>query len=144
MLRARIDISQGLDGEPLVLACIDLSPNQILASAYAVAAVAADRYRTTTMSADDVLEFRELTALADELRALSLQPDMATVVLPPARLAAYRMTVASFLESRDEAEWIRHEDRGHMAHLRELLHPLEDICLEAMRAALSPPLQRQV
>lgn len=138
MLRARIDISEGLDGEPLVLACVDLSAEQILASAHAVAAVTADRYRTSTMSSDDVLEFRELTALGDELRSLSVQPHMATVVLPPARLAAYRVTIARFLESRDEAEWIREEDREHMVHLRDLLHPLEDLCLEAMRAALSP------
>src|SRR3954469_17561957 len=58
MLNARIDISQGLDGEPVVLACFDLGEQQIAASAYAVAATAGERFRSAAMSVDDVLAFR--------------------------------------------------------------------------------------
>jgi len=138
MPRPRIDISQGLDGEPVVLACFDLGEEQIAASAHAVAATAAERFRTATMSVDDVLELRELTALADELADLVLRAGMRTVVLRPARLSTYRDAVARFVETRDEAEWIREEDREPLARLRGLLVPLEELCAEAMRAALSP------
>ena len=137
MIHAHIDISQGLDGEPVVLACFDLGEEQLAASAHAVAAASAERFRTADMSVDDVLELRELTALSDELADLALRPGMRTVVLRPARLSALRNAVARFIETRDNAEWIREEDREPRARVRELLHPLEDLCSDAMRAALS-------
>ena len=135
MPRPRIDISQGLDGELVVLACFDLGDEQIAASSHAVAATAAERFRAASMSVDDVLE---LTALADELADLALPGGMGTLVLRPARLSAYRDAVARFVETRDEAEWIREEDRQPLALLREMLFPLEQLSAEAMRAALSP------
>src|SRR5918996_3879271 len=103
MVNAHVDISQGLDGEPVVLACFDLSEEELAASAHAVKAVA-ERFRAEELSVDDVLELRELTALADELADLALRPGMQTVVLRPARLSAYRGAVAHFIESRDAAE----------------------------------------
>jgi len=135
MPRPRIDISQGLDGELVVLACFDLGEEQIAASSHAVAATAAERFRGSSMSVDDV---RELTALADELADLALPGGMGTLVLRPARLSAYRDAVARFVETRDDAEWIREEDREPLARLRGLLVTLEELCAEAMRAALSP------
>jgi hypothetical protein len=135
MPRPRIDISQGLDGELVVLACFDLGEEQIAASSHAVAATAAERFRAASMSVHDVLE---LTALADELADLALPGGMGTLVLRPARLSAYRDAVARFVETRDEAEWIREEDREPLARLRGLLVTLEELCAEAMRAALSP------
>ena len=106
MLHTRIDISEGLDGEPVVLACFDLGDAEIAASAHAVAVTSGERFRTASLSVDDVLELRELTALAEELRDLALRPGISTVVLRPARLSAYRDAVARFVESRDDAEWI--------------------------------------
>jgi hypothetical protein len=142
MLHPRIDISQGLDGEPVVLACFDLAEDEIAASSYAVGATAAGRFRSATMSADDVLEFRELTALADELADLALRPGIRTVVLRPARLSVYRDAIARFVETRDDAEWISEEDREPLARVRGLLLPLEELCAEALRVALSPPAPR--
>ena len=135
MPRPRIDISRGLDGELVVLACFDLGEEQIAASSHAVAATAAERFRAASMSVHDVLE---LTALADELADLALPGGMGTLVLRPARLSAYRDAVARFVATRDEAEWIREEDREPLARLRGLLVTLEALCAEAMRAALSP------
>lgn len=178
---AHIDISRGLDGEHVVLACFALREGEVAAAAKAVAATAAERYRTPRISADDVLELRELTALADELEhgspavdpaqtiesgpgvaagpgaepgpslpagpggpSLTAGPGfepggaMRTLVFRPARLSVLRDSVAAFVESRDEAEWIRDEDREPLALLRGLLFPLEQLCAEAMRAALSP------
>jgi hypothetical protein len=142
MFNAHIDISKGLDGEPVVLACFDVSDEEIAASAYAVAAMSSERYRTATLSVDDVIEFRELTALTDELADLGRRPGMHTLVLRPARLGAFRGAVVRFVESRDEAEWIRDEDREPLARVRAMLVALEDLSADALRAALSPPAAR--
>jgi hypothetical protein len=136
MERQHIDISRDLDGEPVVHACFDLREEEIRASAHAVAASAAERFRNVEMSADDVIEFRELTALADELGELI--GGAGTIVLRPARLTAYRHSLDFFVASRDEAEWIREEDREPLAIARSLLFPLEELSAEAMRTALSP------
>jgi hypothetical protein len=148
MQHAHIDISTGLDGEPVVLACFGLRENEVAAAGRAVAATAAERYRTPRISADDVLELRELTALADELEhepppvdpAPGIEPGQAirTLVFRPARLSALRDAVAAFVDSRDDAEWIGHEDRGPLPLLRGMLLPLEQLCADAMRAALAP------
>jgi len=137
MEHARIDISQDLDGNPVVYACFDLAPEQIAAAAHAVAATAGERFRVTEMSADDVLELRELTTLADELGELT--SGASTVVLRPARLATLLDALSAFVESREQAEWVREEDRKPLALGRELLYPLEQLSAEATRTALSPP-----
>lgn len=138
MLNPRIDISHDLDGEPVVLACFDLGDELRAASSHAVAAMAAERFRVASMSVDDVLELRELTALADELGDPAPEPGTRTLALRPARLSAFRDSVARFVETRDEAEWIREEDRDPLSRVRGLLVPLEELCAEALRAALSP------
>jgi hypothetical protein len=136
MEHARIDISQDLDGDAVVHACFDLSPDELAAAAHAVAATSGERFRTSELSGDDVVEMRELTALSDELGDLSR--GASTVVLKPARLSALRDAVAAFVESRERAEWIREEDRQPLALLREMLFPLEQLSSEATGAALSP------
>jgi hypothetical protein len=177
MQDAYIDISRGLDGQPVVLACFALREDEVAAAARAVAAIAAERYRTPRISADDVLELREMTALADELehgspavearqgepgegvgpgqgiepghgaepgqgieRGPGIEPGQGirTLVFQPARVCALRDAVAAFVDSRDDAEWVGHEDRGPLALLRGLVLPLEQLCADAMRAALSP------
>jgi hypothetical protein len=181
MQHPHIDISRDLEGEAVVFACFDLRQEEVAAAVHAVHAVAAERYRMSDMSADDVLELRELTALADELGSgipaeasgdaapqagepggfprggasepgeaegpthlgggpVAEQPGgaMLRIVFRPGRLTVFRETVARFVESRDEAEWIRDEDREPLALLRGMLHPLAQLCHEALRAALSP------
>jgi hypothetical protein len=136
MERAHIDISEDLDGQSVVHAVFDLAPDEIAAAAHAIRTTASERYRLAEVSADDVLELRELTVLADELGELA--DGASTVVLRPARLSAFRDAVSQFVETRDDAEWIREEDRQPLAILRELLWPLEQLDAEATRAALSP------
>jgi hypothetical protein len=135
MERAHVDITRDLEDEPVVHAVFDLREEEIGASAHAVAASIAERFRNEGLSADDVVEFRELTALADELS--ELVGGAGTIVMRPARLNAYRNALLIFVESRDEAEWIRDEDREPLAIVRGLLWPLEDLAAEAMQAALS-------
>jgi hypothetical protein len=142
MHHARLDITQGLDGEAVVLACFDLGEEEIAASAYAVQIITTERFRNAEMSIDDVLELRELTALADELDDLLLRAGVSTLVMRPARLNAWRDALTYFVDSRDEAGWMRDEDREPLALVRGLLWPLGDLCADAMRAALSPPTSR--
>ena len=141
MERQHIDITQDLEGEPVVHAVFDLREEEIGASAHAVSAAIAERFRNEELSADDVVEFRELTALADELR--ELPPGAGTIVMRPARLNAYLHALAMFVESRDEAEWIRDEDREPLAIARGLQWPLEDLSAEAIQAALDGHASRQ-
>jgi hypothetical protein len=135
MERQHVDITQDLEGEPVVHAVFDLREEEIRASAHAVGASIAERFRNEDLSADDVVEFRELTALADELR--ELVGGAGTIVMRPARLNAYRTALGTFVGSRDESEWIRDEDREPLAIVRGLLWPLEELSAEAMQAALS-------
>jgi hypothetical protein len=139
MNHARIDITQDLDGETVVLACFDLGEEEIAASAHAVRAIRGERFQNADLSVDDVLEMRELTALADELGEHQHQTGIRTLVMRPSRLNAWRDALTHFVESRDEAEWTREEDRTALPAARSLLWPLGDLCAEAMRAALSPP-----
>ena len=142
MNHARIDITPGLDGEAVVLACVDLGEEEISASAHAVQIITTERFRNVEMSIDDVLEFRELTALADELADHVRQDGIRTIVMRPSRLNAWRDALTHFVESRDAAEWTREEDRKALPAARELLWPLADLCADAMRAALTPPAPR--
>ena len=128
MERQHVDITQDLEGEPVVHAVFDLPEEEIRASAHAVGASIAERFRNEDLSADDVVEFRELTALADELS--ELVGGAGTIVMRPARLNAYRHALVLFVDSRDE-------DREPLAVVRGLLWPLEDLSAEAMQAALS-------
>lgn len=137
MQHARIDTTQGLDGHAVVNACFDLSEAEAAAAAHVVSAVRAERYRTAELSTDDVLEMRELTAIADELSHIAAGGAMARLVLPPARLTALRHALEAFVASRDEAEWLREEDREPLSVARALLWPLADLCEEALRAALA-------
>ena len=143
MLAARIDRSRDLDGGPVVLACFDLSEAEIAAVASAVAAAVSDRFRSSAMAADDGREFRELTALADELAEQARRSGAQTVVLPPARLSALHDKLTAYLESREHAEWLREEDEEALSSVRALVGPLEELRAEAMRAALAPPGQHR-
>jgi len=139
MNHARIDITQGLDGEAVVLACFGLGKEEIAASAHAVLVIIRERFQNAEMSIDDVLELRELTALTDELADHVQQDGIRTLVMRPSRLNAWRDALTHFVESRDAAEWAREDDRVSLPAARNLLWPLADLCAEAMRAALSGP-----
>ena len=142
MNHARIDITQGLDGETVVLALFDLGQEEIAASHHAVKVTSTERFQNAEMSIDDVLELRELTALADELGDHLDQDGIRTIVMRPSRLNAWRDVLTQFVESRDAADWMREDDRRALPLVRELLWPLGDLVADAMRAALTPPADR--
>jgi hypothetical protein len=136
MHNARIDSTQDLEGQTVVSACFDLSDEEVAAAVHALGATASERYRSADLSADDVLEFRELTVIADELSEPGAGARM--VVLSPARLSTFRHAVEHFVETRTYAEWLRDEDREPLELLRAMALGLEQLCEEAIRAALTP------
>jgi hypothetical protein len=138
VLRAHIDISRDLDGDTVVLACIDLIEEDVRASAHAVRAVVEQRFRVPAISGSEALELRDLTSLADGLGAPGAQGAVRTLVFGAARLNVLRESLAVFVASRDEAEWIPDGDREPLARARELLPRLCELCEEALRAAESP------
>jgi hypothetical protein len=136
MRNARIDSTQDLEGHTVVSACFDLSDEEVAAAVHAIRATAVERFRSADLSADDVLQFRELTAIADELAEPAA--GARTVVLSPARLASFRHAVDHFVETRTYADWLRDEDREPLELLRAMGPALELLCEEALRAALTP------
>jgi hypothetical protein len=136
MRNGRIEISRDLDGHAVVLACLDLTGEEAQGAAHVMAVVRRERYGIAELGTDDVLAMRELTALADELEHVGGGLAV-SLVLKPARLTALRDALDAFVTSRDEAEWLREEDREPLAIVRGMLWPLGDLCAEAVRAALS-------
>ena len=119
-----------------VQACFDLSEPEIAAVAHAVNVSRTEQFRNEELSADDVVQMRELTALADQLTALSGHGGAVTVSMSPARLVAFRDTLAVFVELRDEAGFTREEDREAYAVALSLAAPLGDLAADTLRAAL--------
>jgi hypothetical protein len=136
MHHARIDSTQDLEGQTVVSACFDLGEEEVAAAVHALQTIVTERYRTADLSADEVLQMRELTAIADELAEPGT--GMRTVVLSPARLSTFRHAVEHFIETRTYAEWLRDGDREPLEHLRAMVPGLELLCEEAIRAALTP------
>ena len=126
-------VSKGGDG---VTACFDLSEAEVACVAHAVNVSRTEQFRHEELSADAVLEMRELTALADQLTALAGHHSACTVKMSPARLVALRDTLAAFVEHRDEAGFTREEDREAYATATALAGPLADLAADTLRAAL--------
>jgi hypothetical protein len=137
MHNARIETVAGQDGSRTVVAMFDLSETEISACAHAVGAARTEQFRNEALSADDVLAMREVTALADELRALAGYGGAVTMQLTPARLMALRDALEAFIAGREDAGFTREEDREAMACARELVLPLADLAGEALRAAFA-------
>ena len=136
MHNASVNTRSGSDGSKQVVACFDLTEDEIAAVARAVDVSRTEQFRHEELSTDDVVAMRELTALADQLTALAGHGSAVTVELNPARLVALRDTLHAFVEHRDEAGFTREEDRDAYAVSLALAAPLADLSADALRAAL--------
>ena len=136
MLNARVEITRSLDGAAVVQAHFDLSDREVAAVAHAVGTSRTEQFRLGELSADAVLALRELTALADELTSLAGHASACTLMLSPARLMALRDTLDAFVAARDDAGFVREEDREAYAVAGTLAAPLADLSGDALRAAL--------
>ena len=136
MVNASVNTRSAPDGTKTVVACFDLSEDEIAGAARAVDCARTEQFRNHELSADDVVALRELTALTDQLTALAGYGGAVTVELSPARLVALRDALHTFVELRDEAGFTREEDRNAYAVALALAAPLADLGADALRAAL--------
>jgi len=136
MQHARVDTTTAPDGTPQVVARFDLPEPEMAAVARAAAVSRTEQFRHEVLSADDVVAMRELTALDDQLTALAGYGAAVTVELSPARVVALRDTLHVFVDNRDEAGFVRQEDRDAYAIALALAAPLEDLAADTLRAAL--------
>ena len=136
MHNASVNTRSGSDGSKQVVALFDLTEDEIAAVARAVDVSRTEQYRHEELSTDDVVAMRELTALADQLTALAGHGSAVSVELSPARVVALRDTLHVFVEHRDEAGFVREEDREAYAAAMALAAPLADLGAETLRAAL--------
>ena len=136
MVNARVQTTTAPDGSPIVHAIFDLSDVEVAGAALAVNTARTERFRDEELTADGVLSMRELTAVADELTALAAHASACTLHLRPARLVALRDALEAFVAHRDEAGFVREEDRDAYAVALALAAPLADLGAQAMRAAL--------
>lgn len=135
MRNARIETTRDAAGRAVVAGHLELAGDEARATSHVMSAVRRERYGVALLATDDVLAMRELTVLADELAHVGAGAGIA-LVLRPARLNALRDALDAFVTSRDDAEWIREEDREPLAVARGLLWPVADLCAEALRAAV--------
>jgi hypothetical protein len=136
MHNAHVDTTRGPEGAELVVARFDLGEDEVAAVARAVDVSRSEQFRNEELSTDDVVQMRELTALADQLTALAGYGSAVSVELNPARLVALRDTLHVFVEMRDEAGFTREEDRDAYAAAMALAAPLADLSADVLRAAL--------
>ena len=136
VINARVEVTIALDGSPLVQAGFDLSQAEISGAAHAVSTSRTEQFRNEVLSADAVLAMRELTALADELTALAAHASAVSLSMRPARLVAMRDSLDAFVGARDDAGFVREEDRDAYAIAVALALPLADLSADALRAAL--------
>ena len=111
----------GLDGEPVVEAHVHVTPQQAGACADAVRQIVGVRYRVPTLSVDEILTMREMTAIGDGFDDVRAAGGVSVVVLSIARLGLLREAIG--------------ESAPGPAHA--LLDGLADLHADALRAALS-------
>ena len=136
MHNARVSVATAADGSLLVHAIFDLTEAEVAGAAHAVNSARTEQFRHEVLTADGVLAMRELTAVADELTALVVHRSACTLTLRPARLVAMRDALDAFVVRRDDAGFVREEDRDAYASAQALAAPLADLGADAVRAAL--------
>lgn len=116
-----------------VSAVVAFAPTQADAAAHAIRVIRDVRYRTADMSADDVVAMRELTALADELGALSTGGGTDHLRASVARLGALGSVLAEFVTG-EHLE--REGDAQHLPVVYTLVDEIADLHAEALQAVV--------
>ena len=133
MLPHHLEIRIDADGLPSVEVTFDLTPAQAGAAAHALRVMREARYRTSEMSADDVIAMRDMTSLADELGELAAGAGADHVRATVARLGALRSALDEFAAGE-------HLERDGDAEARPLVFALADdvadLHVQSLRAAL--------
>jgi hypothetical protein len=137
MINERIDIIR-IAGGGAVQMRFDLPDADLLAIARSLATVAVERFRGAALSADDVLELRDLTALSECARERA-QDGYAggTLVVSVRRLGLLVRALRDWLGRRVEAGFMRHEEAIDHPVVERLADELRDLHIRGLQAALA-------
>lgn len=133
LLPNHIELFPDRDGLPSVAVTVDFTPAHVEAALHGLRTMREARFAYTSISTDDALALRELTALVDTLADLSGAMGVGRVQLTVARLGVLRDALAQFAAG-EHLE--REGDALQRPIILEVLDAIEDIHCRAVRAAL--------
>jgi hypothetical protein len=137
MVHERFDRIPAAGGQT-VHARFDLSDEQLFALAHAAEGMIAEHYRGVSLTADEVLEMRELVALHDN--ALERGQDGyagGTLMLTVSRLGLAVRALSGWLARCERLGLIHAQDAFHAAVAEALLEDLTDLHARAVRIAVA-------
>jgi hypothetical protein len=115
----------------------DLTDEQLQAVSNAVNAVKAERFMGAELSAEDVLEMRELVAVADGAAERAADGfHGGTLVMTVARLGMTLATLIQRLARMDELDYISRQDELDRPELEAIIDDLSDLHVRALVTAL--------
>jgi len=137
MINERIDIIRIAGGEAVQVR-FDLSDADLTAIARSLATVAAERYRTAALSADDVLELRDLTALQESAYERACDGYAGgTLVVSARRLGPLVQALRDWHARRGELGFLRHDEPLDESLVERLAGELHDLHVRALHAAVA-------
>lgn len=125
----------GADG--VVSIRFTLSHAQLEATGSAAGVACRERYRDDDLTVDDVLAMRQLLSVADHLAGLAATGLGAAVELSVAALAQLHDALIAWIEAREQRGWMRDDERDLHRVLHPLVHELDALRADAVRAALA-------
>jgi hypothetical protein len=132
----RVDIITIAGGEAVQVR-FDLPDADLTAIARSLPTVAAERYRTAALDADDVLELRDLTALAEIADARARDGySGGTLVLSVRRLGLLVQALGDWHARRLTLGFFRHDESVDEPIVQRLAGELHELHLRALHAAL--------
>jgi hypothetical protein len=125
--------TQGPDG-PRMEAVFDLSSTQVAAVAAALAHSRRTRFGSAALDADEVLELRALSTLAEQIDQLAALGGHAVVRTDADGASALAQAALTYVRERDTESYQSPEERERLAALRDLADPLIELACELRRA----------
>jgi hypothetical protein len=137
MLNERIDIIRIAAGEAVQVR-FDLPDADLTAIARSLSTVVADRYRGVALSADDVLELRDLNALQERAYERACDGCVGgTLIVSVRRLSLLVQALRDWHDRRRELGFLRHDEAVDEPLVDRLADQLRDLHVRALETALA-------
>ena len=133
VVNREIVVTQGPHG-PQREAVFDLSSTHVAAVAAALAHYRRSRFAGAELDADQVLELRALTPLAEQIDDLAAADGHAVVQTDRSGVCTLVEAVLIYVRERDVEGYQSPEERERLTALRELSDPLVELACELRRA----------
>lgn len=137
MINERIDIIQIAGGEAVQVR-FDLADADLTAVARSLATVTGERYRGVALTAEDVLELRDLTALRDTAAERAADGYAGgTLIVSVRRLGLLVAALRDWLARRVEVGFMRHDEAVDHPAVERLVDELRELHTRALQTALA-------